>query len=417
MRGWLSTIGLSLSGWLAALRSLSDNPVRAYLLLARRRRKTPFWLRVELARIPLLVAAGLLAVVYVSDLLVTGGAFGARLEQAARTTHVAYVDYLSPWIGIPIVIWWLQVLYVWARDSLAVFSKDSKDPLALPEGSELALISRESIVAGALSVLLPPVALSVVGVTLAGYTVIPWGDTANVITITTGELTSKHPLSLFPFAVAGFISICVFGSLVTCLLTLAFLIAGRGIRDSASCTVCATLIALQQPLATLAVNASYWWCVSAYELNANISHLIPSLFLVAIALTLIWSVVLDWLAGAGRAKPIVLRVALFALLILHGLAPAALREYTFVFGEARLIQMLLPYLWIQAFAILVNPMAVPDLRGLLGESFDYYGSAVHFPPAIWTAYSPVMLLVLVLLSLYALRRATRQVDRWRCTER
>jgi hypothetical protein len=416
MRGWLPAACAYLREWQAVLRGLGDNPVREYLLLARRRRKTPFWLRAELARIPLLVAAGLLAIVFVSDLLLTDGVFSERMHQAAGATGLAYMVYISPWIGIPIVIWWLQVLYVWARDSLAVFSKDPKDPMALPEGAELALISRESILAGALSVLLPPVVLSVVWIALAGYTVIPWGDTANAImTVTTGELTTRDPLILLPLALAGFIAICLFGSMVACLLTLALLITGCGIRDSASRSICAVLFALQQPVATLAINACYWWCASAYLIAMSAVHLIPSLFVVIVILAVFWSAALDWLASLGKSKPFLLGALMLVSLILHGLARGVLWRATV--GQPLIIQLILPYAWILGFSALVNPLAVPDLRGLLSNSLDYYSPASHFPPTIWWAYPPVMLVVLLLLSWYALRRATRQVDRWRCTDR
>ena len=144
-------------------------------------------------------------------------------------------------------------------------------------------------------------------------------------------------------------------------------------------------------------------------------HLIPSLFVVIVILAVFWTAMLDILTGRRKSKTLVLGAFMSALLVLQGLAPAALRHYTF--GDPPLGQIILPYAWLAGFSALVNPMVVPDLRGLFGESFDYYGSTSHFPPAIWMAYPPVMLVVLLLLTWYALRRAIRQVERWRCADR
>ncbi len=417
MWGWHLAKNSGLREWSAALRELRENPVRQYLLLARRRRKLHFLLRPELARIPLVVAAGLLVIVLAADMLLADGAFGARLNQAARTTQVAYMEYISPWIGLPIALWWLQLLYTWAHDSLALFSKDRREPMALPEGSELALISRESILAGALSVLLPPILWSIALIALAGYTFLAWRDMANALLyIGDSKFTTGFPLSVWPLALVGWLAICVNGALVASLLTTALMIAGCSMRNSAMRSGCAMLVALQQPVATLAVNASYWWCVGTFAIPASPQHLYMALAVVFITLVVFWTAALDWLASFQRVKSLVLVAALIIMLCMQGLAPVMLWEITSSYRELISVQIAMPYLWLLAFAILVNPVAVPDLGGLFGDRIFFYELTNQYPPTAWLVYPPVMLVLLLALTLYALRCATRQVDRWRCAD-
>ncbi len=413
--------------WLVALRGLRDNPIRGYLLAQQRRRKLHFWLRPDLVYFT--AVAGLVAMLglFIIDLLSSAQA-GGRLSQVYERLVLTY-QYSSWWlVGLPLLAWWMQGLFLWVYDALSLFSYDRTHGQALPV--EFAVIPEcdTALITGALSVLLPPVVLRALVTIAACYVLIPWPMLGTVYDYNPTYYWPALSRYLTLYLPVGVVALSLSAALCAVALSCMLLTAShRGLAPVVR-IACAYTLPLVQIVGTYVVNAMHW--NHEAEDLASFPQVLRQLAVFVPLTTLALASGLLLLALAHSRAKTTLAITTALLPLLAGMA--TLLVLRGISDESTMI----PCAWAAGCYVLVNPLSAPDPTCVLANAkWCYIGynmlndelgadpageyAASLAPdqqprrPLAWLWASVVQFVILLLVTAISLEAARLSVAHWR----
>ncbi len=417
--------------WLVALRGQRDNPVRGYLLACRRRRKLHFWQRPDLVLFITILMLVIIAALVTQDFSsIWQAGHGAGAKWAILVNIYQYAAGMV--IGIPLLLWWMQGLFVWARDSLSLLSDDRDQPLALPLEIALLPLTDAELLLGAQAVLLPPVLLRT-GVVISGFFfLVPWNVLSEIFTLFANCSWPGWRCYFSLYVLLGLAALGVSAVLAASLLGSMLVSGGHRRQSPATRYACAVLFVLCQCAGMLCINSMYWK-TNWYDIVLWTDILGPLPLLGPLLLVSLVAVLLRLALDAVGAKSM-LAAATALLPLLAGALPVLILLPVNTFSDAD-IEPQGSAMWAASVGCLITPAAAPDPACLLEnprwyrfnpssqnanrypDVFSYYQSyAVPEPfkrPLGYLWATLLRLAVLVVLNLLGFEAARLSVAQWR----